>query len=105
VVGVISLLVLAVTIFARYARHLAGSWRLVYVVGAAVALYLNVFVLVVQLFLKVPALNAMAPTQSEPPFVVTQLIVMVLFIALTIIAARRFHIEPHRMGPAVAFGR
>ncbi len=66
-VGILSLLVLAVAIVARYIFHLAGAWRGMYVVSAAVALYLNVFVLVVQLFEKVPALRAMAPTQKEPP--------------------------------------
>jgi hypothetical protein len=95
-VGIISLVVLAVAIFARYARHLAGAWRRVYVVCAAVALYLNVFVGVIQAFLKVPALKAMAPTQKEPPFLVAQLVVLLLFVGLTILAAKRFHIEPVR---------
>ena len=63
-------------------------------VTAAIALYLNVFVLTVQLFEKLPALKALAPTQKEPPFLVAQLIVMALFVALTIVAARRFHIQP-----------
>jgi ABC-type multidrug transport system permease subunit len=94
VVGVISLLLLSAAIFGRYARHLAGSWRWIYVVSAVVALYLNVFVLVVQLFQKVPALRAMAPTQSEPPFLVTQLLVMALFVAFTIFAVMRFRIDP-----------
>jgi hypothetical protein len=89
VVGVISLVVLAVAIFARYARHLGGAWRRIYVLGAVVALYLNVFVLIVQAFLKVPALKAMAPTQSEPPFLIAQLVVMALFFVLAIIAMRR----------------
>jgi hypothetical protein len=89
-VGIISLVVLAVAILARYAFHLAGAWRWIYVVGAVVALYLNVFVLIAQAFLKVPALKAMAPTQSEPPFLVAQLVVMALFIALGIAAAKRF---------------
>ena len=71
-VGILSLVVLAVAILARYAFHLAGAWRWIYVVSAAVALYLNVFVLIVQLFQKVPALKALAPTQSEPPFLLTQ---------------------------------
>src|SRR6266545_4409178 len=71
-VGIISLVVLAVAILARYAFHLAGAWRHVYVVCAVLALYLNVLVLIVQAFQKVPALNAMAPTQSAPPFVLTQ---------------------------------
>src|SRR5256885_15866732 len=83
-VGIISLVVLAVAILARYAFHLSGAWRRIYVVGAVVALYLNVFVAIVQAFQKVPALKAMAPTQSEPPFLVTQLVVMALCVALGI---------------------
>jgi len=94
VVGIISLVVLVAAIFARYARRLAGAWRLIYVITAMIALYLNVFVLIVQLFQKVPALKALAPTQSEPPFVVTQLIVLTLFLVLAIIASRRFRIMP-----------
>lgn len=93
-VGVISLVVLAVAIVARYVRHLRGAWRRIYVVCAAVALYLNVFVGVVQAFEKVPALSALAPKQTEPPFVITQLAVLVLFIGLTIVAAKRFRGEP-----------
>jgi hypothetical protein len=65
-VGIVSLMVLAVAIFARYGRHLTGAWRRSYVITSVIALYLNAFVLVVQLFLKVPALKAMAPTQTEP---------------------------------------
>jgi hypothetical protein len=96
-VGIISLVVLAVAIMARYALHLAGAWRRVYVICAAVALYLNVFVGVVQAFQKVPALTALAPKQTELPFVVTQLVVLVLFIVLTIAAAKRFRGEAVRM--------
>ena len=92
-VGIISLFLLAVAIFARYGRRLAGAWRWLYVVTAMVALYLNVFVLIVQLFQKVPALKALAPTQSEPPFLVTQLFVLALFVVLTIIAAIKFRIK------------
>ena len=88
-VGIVSLLVLPVAIFARYGRHLAGAWRRIYVVTAMIALY-HVFVLIAQLFLKVPALNAMAPTQSEPPFKLAQLVVLVLFIVLAVVAAIRF---------------
>jgi hypothetical protein len=95
-VGIISLLVLAVAIFARYPRHLAGHWRWIYVVTALLAFYLNVFVGVVQAFLKVPALHAMAPTQTEPPFKLTQLVVLSLFVLLGIIAAIRFRPEPAR---------
>jgi hypothetical protein len=90
VVGVISLVVLAVTILARYVRHLAGAWRTIYVIGTVVALYLNVFVLIVQAFRRVPALTAMAPTQSEPPFLVAQLVVMGLFVVSGIAAVRGF---------------
>jgi hypothetical protein len=90
VVGVISLVVLAIAILARYSRHLAGGWRRTYVISAVISLYLNVFVLIVQLFEKVPALNAMAPTQSEPPFKITQVVVMAIFVVLGIFAAKGF---------------
>jgi hypothetical protein len=83
---------LAIAIFARYGRHLAGSWRRTYAITAMVSLYLNVFVLVAQLFMKVPALHALAPTQSEPPFKITQLVVLVVFVAWTIAAAKKFRI-------------
>jgi len=91
-VGILSLIVLTLAILARYTFHLAGAWRRVYVVGAAVALYLNVFVGIVQAFQKVPALKAMAPTQSELPFKLTQLVVITLFVGLTMVAAKRFRI-------------
>ncbi|PYV71095.1 MAG: hypothetical protein DMG97_17305 [Acidobacteria bacterium] len=92
-VAIISLVILAVAIPARYVFHLAGKWRAVHVVGAATALYLNVFVLVVQSFLKVPALKALAPTQKEPPFLVAQLLVLLIFATLTVFATVRFHPE------------
>jgi hypothetical protein len=92
-VGIVSLLVLAVTIPARYVFHLVGPWRRTYVIGAVVALYLNVFVLIAQFFMKIPALKALAPTQSEPPFLVTQVVVMLIFIVLGFLAAKRFHAE------------
>src|SRR4030088_1732951 len=95
IVGIISLVVLAVAIIARYAFRLAGLWRLIYVIGAGIALYLNVFVLIVQIFRKVPALNALAPTQSEPPFAITHGAVLVLSVVLVIAAAIRF--RPTRM--------
>lgn len=75
---------------ARYAFHLAGVWRRSYVVSAVIALYLNVFVLIVQLFLKVPTLKEIAPAQSEPPFLLTQLVFLALFVVLALAAARRF---------------
>lgn len=94
--GIISLVVLAIAIPARYVFHLAGSWRWIYVVGASMALYLNVLVLIAQLFMKVPALKALAPTQSEPPFLVAQILVLLIFVGLTILAAKRFHLQPAR---------
>lgn len=93
IVGIISLVVLAVAIVARYALHLANAWRWIYVVCAVLALYLNSFVAVVQSFLKVPALRALAPTQKEPPFLVAQLAVMAIFIVLGILSVKRFHLE------------
>jgi hypothetical protein len=96
ILGIISLVVLAVAIPARYVFHLAGPWRRVYVIGASMALWLNVFVLVAQLFMKVPSLKALAPTGKEPPFLVAQSIVMAAFIVLTIAAAKRFRIESPR---------
>jgi hypothetical protein len=96
VLGILSLLVLPVAIYARYSRQLAGGWRRTYVITAMIALYLNVFVLIAQLFMKVPALKAMAPTQSEPPFKLTQLVVLVVFVVLTIAAAKKFRGEQVR---------
>src|SRR6267378_7624302 len=96
VIGILSLLVLTVAIYALYGKHLSGGWRQAYAVNAMIALYFNVFVLIAQLFMKVPALKAMAPTQSEPPFKVAQLIVLVVFVALTIGAAKNFRNEQLR---------
>jgi len=90
IVGIISLVALAIAVFALYSRRLTGSWRWIYTAAAIFALYLNVFVLVVQAFLKVPALHAIAPTQSDPAFGVTQLVVLVLFGWLGVRAARSF---------------
>jgi hypothetical protein len=69
---------------------MAGAWRVIYVIGAALALYLNCFVGVAQAFLKIPALTALAPNQTEAPFVIAQLAVLALFIVLTVVAAKRF---------------
>ncbi|WP_045835982.1 hypothetical protein [Hyphomicrobium sp. 99] len=90
IVGSILLVTLAIAIYSLYGAHLAGAWRWVYVVTASTALYLNVFVLIVQLFLKVPALHALAPTQSEPPFLIAQTAALIAFIALGWLAVRRF---------------
>src|SRR6266700_392132 len=86
-VGIISLLVLAIAIYARYPRQLAGHWRWIFVVSAVITLFFNVFVGIVQAFEKIPALKAIAPTQTEPPFKLTQLIVLALFILLGIVTA------------------
>jgi hypothetical protein len=91
VVGAISLVVLAVAVLALYAFRLAGAWRWVYVAAALAALYLNVFVGVVQAFQKLGFLQPLAPTQSEPPFAVAQLIVLATFLGLGVLAVRRFH--------------
>jgi hypothetical protein len=89
-VGILSLIVLAFAILALYRFRLAGGWRRTYAITAVIALYFNVFVLVVQLFLKVPSLNALAPTQSEPPFQIAQGIVLIVFVVLGIRAAMKF---------------
>jgi hypothetical protein len=93
IVGAISLVVLTVAILARYTYRLAHAWRATYVVTAVLALYLNVFVLVVQMFLKVPALTALAPTQSEPPFAIAQGGVLLIFLALGFVALVRFRAD------------
>ncbi|MCU1244101.1 MAG: hypothetical protein JWN02_11 [Acidobacteria bacterium] len=93
-VGIISLVVLALAVVARYPMHLAGRWRRTYVISAVVALYLNFFVLIVQSFQKIPALKALAPKQTEPPFVVAQIIALLLFIAVGIMASGKFRNVP-----------
>jgi len=93
-VGILSLIVLAAAIAALYAFHLARKWRAIYVITAIMALYLNCFVAVVQSFLKIPALHAMAPTGTEPPFLVAQAIVLLLFIVLGFFTTRRFRGVP-----------
>jgi hypothetical protein len=101
-IGIIALLALTVAIIARYTLYLAGRWRAAYVVSSVAALYLNVFVLVVQLFLKVPALNALAPTQLEPSFLLAQAVVLALFVALGIAAVIRFGSQPGKATKMVA---
>jgi hypothetical protein len=93
VVAVISLVLLALAVVALYAFHLAGAWRWIYVASAVTALYLNVFVGVVQAFQKLPFLQPLAPTQSEPPFLIAQIAVLALFVALGVLATIRFHPE------------
>ena len=94
VFGLISIVILVIALAALYLKHLSGAWRWIYVTTALVALYLNVFVLIVQSFQKVPALQKLAPTQSEPPFSVTQGVLLVAFLILGIMAARRFRPTP-----------
>ena len=91
VIGTISLLVLALTIVARYVKHMEGGWRVTYVITAVLAFYLNFFVLIVQSFEKVPALKAAAPTQKEPPFLVAQTVALLVFIIFGVVATKKFH--------------
>lgn len=92
ILGILSLLVLAIAIFARYGRRMTGAWRSTYIVTAAFALYFNCFVAVVQAFMKIPALHAMAPNGSEPPFLVAQCVVLAIFVWLTYRAAKSFRL-------------
>ncbi len=89
ILGVLSLIVLAIAMFALYARHLNGGWRRAYVITAMIALYFNVFVLVAQLFEHVPAIHALAPTQTEVPFKIAQLLLLVVFAVLIGAAAKK----------------
>jgi len=98
-VGIVSMVDLAIALFALYARGLAGPWRRTYVVTAVIAQYFDVFVLVAQGFQKVPALNALAPKGTEPPFLVAQTAVLALFIVLGIMAARRFGTSAASVSP------
>jgi hypothetical protein len=100
VVGAVSLVALAIAVVARYSLHLVRAWRSTYVICAVLALYLNVFVLVVQIFLKVPAAHALAPTQKEPPFLIVQLVVLVAFVVLGIVAVKKFRLEPIAGAPS-----
>jgi hypothetical protein len=101
----ISLVVLAIAIWARYSRHLEGGARRTYILTAALALYFNCFVGVIQAFAKIPALHALAPTQKEPPFLVAQLVVLALFIWLTLRAAKRFQLESPMLRRTADAGR
>lgn len=98
IVGVISLVVLAIAIYALFFKRLAGAWRWIYVATAVLAQYLNCFVGVVQAFQKLSFLQPLAPTQTEPPFLAAQGALLVLFIVLGVAAAKRFH--PERPTPA-----
>jgi hypothetical protein len=89
-VGIVSLVVLAAVLVAHYVKHFAGVWRRTYAVGVVLATYLNTFVLVTQLFRRLPALIVVAPTQSEPPFALTQALVLALFVWLGVAVDRGF---------------
>jgi hypothetical protein len=99
-VGILSLVLLAAALFALYAQHLAGAWRWIYVVAAVPALYLNCFVLVAQSFQKLPVLHSLAPTGSELPFQLAQLVVLAIFVVAAVFAVRNFHPE-RRPGAAL----
>jgi hypothetical protein len=90
-VGILSLVLLAFSVAALYVFRLAGHWRWIYVATATAALYLNCFVAVVQTFQKVAVFNALAPTQTEPPFAIAQIAVLAIFIVLGVLAVRKFH--------------
>jgi hypothetical protein len=93
-VGVISLVILAVALLARYVKHLVGAWRWIWVVTAVAALWFNTFVLVVQSFLKLPALRALAPNGNEPPFLIAQAAVLIVLVVLGVIAVLEFRPAP-----------
>ena len=89
--AIMSIVILAIALLALYGFRLGRAWRWIYVVAAIVALYLNAFVGIVQAFQKIPAFAALAPTQSEPPFLVAQTALLVLFLVLGYLAVRKFH--------------
>jgi hypothetical protein len=94
VIGILSCVVLIPAFLARYAFGLRGAWRAVYVVTATIELWFNVFVLIVQLFEKTPALHVLAPTGTEPPFKIVQSLALFVFTMLGIFAAKKFHPKP-----------
>lgn len=92
--GIVSLVVLAIALLALYGKHLAGNWRWIYVATAVAALWFNVLVLIVQAFQKVAFFKAMAPTQSEPPFIIAQSVALAIFVVLGLIATFKFRPGP-----------
>jgi hypothetical protein len=98
-VGVVSLVLLPVVLWARYRAGLAGGWRRTYVILTTTLLWMNVFVLIAQLFRRVPALIVLAPKQQEPPFLLTQLVTLVVFVLLGRAAARGFLAPAGRLDP------
>jgi hypothetical protein len=102
VLGILSIIVLSIAIFARYPKKMAGAWRRTYVITAMIAFYFNFFVLVAQSFEKIPALHDLAPTQSDPPFKIAQLAVLIIFATVTVIAAIKFHTDPQMPAGKIA---
>lgn len=96
-VGILCILIFLPTLYAKYRTDLTGIWRLVWVVGSTALLYFNCFVLIVQSFLKIPPLHALAPAGNEPPFAVAQGILLIVAIVVGFLAARRFKLG----GPAL----
>lgn len=94
IISLISIVMLAIALMALYVKHLSGAWRWIYVATALVALYFNVLVLIVQSFQKVPVLQKLAPTQSEPPFLIAQGVALIAFLILGTRAARKFRPGP-----------
>lgn len=90
-VGILSTLLLIAVILGRYVFHMAGPWRAVFVITSVIALYFNVFVFIAQAFQKIPALHALAPTGSEPPFAVVQGLTLIGFVIAGFFSAKRFH--------------
>lgn len=90
-VGIISSLLLALAVVARYSFQMAGPWRATYIISAMTAMYLNCFVFVVQAFQKVPALHALAPKGSELPLTALQALVLVSFVVAGYLAVKSFH--------------
>ena len=90
VFGVVSLAAIALAVMAQYGRGFAGRWRATFVVGVVLATYLDAFVAIVQVFQKVPAAHALAPTQAEPPFAIAQGLLLAAFLLLGTLAMRRF---------------
>jgi hypothetical protein len=91
VVGIILLALMAAAVAALYAFRLAGAWRWIYVIAAVASLYLNCFVGVIQAFQKLAFVHALAPTQSEPPFLIAQVALLAAFVVLGVLAVVRFH--------------
>jgi hypothetical protein len=90
ILGVLSIIVLAIALVALYVFHLRGGWRRTYAVTAIIALYFNVFVLIAQIFEHVPVFHALAPTGTETPFKAAQTLLLLLFVVLTTAAAKKF---------------